>query len=93
MSEIMRGWFLKPVLDYLKTLTRIIAMNQAELEAALAAAADKTEKIIAEVQASTQELKDALAAAGSTTPEVNAALARLQGALQVADDLNPDPAP
>lgn len=66
-------------------------MNQAELEAALTAAAEKTDKIVAEVQASTAQLLQAIADAGNSTPAVDAALARLQAALQVADDLNPDP--
>ena len=69
---------------------RKVLMNQAEMEAALVAAADKTDKIIAEVQAATAVLQAAIAAAGSSTPAVDAALLRLQNALTVADDLNPD---
>ena len=46
------------------------------------------------MKASTEQLEAAIAAAGNTTPELDAALARLQASLTVADDLNPDaPAP
>jgi len=82
------------ITDLLLHIERMIAMNHDELTAALQAAADKTDKIIAEVKASTAQLEAAIAAAGNTTPELDAALARLQASLTVADDLNPDaPAP
>lgn len=80
------------ITERLLHLERIIAMNHDEMTAALQAAADKTDKIIAEVQASTAQLQAAIAAAGNSTPEMDAALARLQASLTVADDLNPDPA-
>ena len=69
---------------------RKLLMNQDEMAAALSAAADKTDKIIAEVQASTAALQAAIAAAGASTPAVDAALARLTASLTIADDLNPD---
>lgn len=65
-------------------------MNDDELALALEAAADKTDKIVAEVTAATAALQAALAASGQTTPAIDAALARLQGSLTIADDLNPD---
>lgn len=80
------------ITDLLLHLERIIAMNHDEMTAALQAAADKTDKIIAEVQASAAQLQAAIVAAGNSTPEMDAALARLQASLTVADDLNPDPA-
>lgn len=80
------------ITERLLHLERIIAMNHDEMTAALQAAADKTDKIIAEVQASTAQLQAAIVAAGNSTPEMDAALARLQASLTVADDLNPDPA-
>ncbi len=69
MSEVIRAWLLKPILDFLHSLQRTIIMNQAELE---------------------QALQAAIATAGNSTPEVDAALARLQAARTTADDLNPD---
>lgn len=61
-------------------------MQQAELQAALEAANAKIDKIVTEVQ----NLITAVTNAGSTTPEVDAALASLQSKLQGLDDLNPD---
>lgn len=90
MSDLIRAWLLKPVLDFLHHIARTISMNHEETTAALNAAADKAEKIAAEVIASTAELKAAIEAAGNSTPEMDAAMTRLQGALQAADDLNPD---
>ena len=80
------------ITERLLHLERIIAINRDEMTAALQAAADKTDKIISEVQASTAQLQAAIVAAGNSTPEMDAALARLQASLTVADDLNPDPA-
>ena len=63
-----------------------ILMTQAELAQAISDAADKIQKGI-------NEVKDAIAKSGSTTPEVDAALARLQGFATDLDDLNPDAPP
>lgn len=81
---------LKGALDKIINVLKGIEMNQEEMAAALTAAADKTDKIIAEVQASTAALQAAIADAGASTPAVDAALARLTASLTVADDLNPD---
>lgn len=83
------------LLAAIESLRSYIMSTQAELAASLQALADKTDKIIAEVQASTAELQAAIAAAGNSTPAIDAAMLRLSTALQVADDLNPDvpPAP
>jgi len=79
------------ITDLLLHLERMISMNHDEMTAAIQAAADKTDKIIAEVQASTAQLQAAIEAAGNSTPAMDAALARLQASLNTADDLNPDP--
>jgi hypothetical protein len=94
MSEIIRAWLLKPVLDFLRHIERTIAMNQAELAAELGAIKDQNEKARAEILAKVAALEAALAAAGKTTPDVDAALAALKVSVQADDDLNPDdPAP
>jgi predicted nucleic acid-binding Zn-ribbon protein len=80
---------LQSLLSELASLERKIDMNQAELKAALEAATTKTLKVIAEVRDAVTALQAAIAA-GTTSPEVDAALASLQAALQTADDLNPD---
>lgn len=62
-------------------------MNQTDLLQALNAVGDELQKATAEIVA-------AVSNAGSTTPEVDAAVARLQAAAKALDDLNPDaPAP
>jgi len=61
-------------------------MTQAELAQALSNVSDQIQKGIDEVKA-------AVAASGNTTPEVDAALTRLQGFAQTLDDLNPDAPP
>jgi hypothetical protein len=60
-----------------------IMMTQAELAAALTAVSDQLAK-------ATNEIVAALAAAGGTTPAVDAAVARLRAAAQALDDMNPD---
>jgi len=90
---IVRRWAGVDLGGTLQTISlklEIIMATQDELAAALTAAADKTDKIIAEVQASTAALQAAIAAAGASTPAVDAALARLTASLTIADDLNPD---
>jgi hypothetical protein len=64
--------------------------TEAQLIASLDANTAKTQKIVAEVTAATAQMAAALAAAGNTTPAVDEAMARLDAALTVADDLNPD---
>jgi hypothetical protein len=67
-----------------------IMASQAEEAAILVAVDEKLDKATAEILAAIQGLKDALAAAGNTTPEVDAATARLTTAAQALDDIVPD---
>jgi len=71
-------------------------MNQAELldhlttlNIAVGKVGDETTALVAEVQA----LKDALAVAGNTSPEVDAALAAVEVRVQTVDGLVPDATP
>lgn len=66
-------------------------MTQAELAAELAAVKVQNDKARAEVLAKIQALEDAIANAGNTTPEVDAALADLKASVQTDDDIVPDP--
>lgn len=69
-------------------------MNQTELAQALTDLAAQSDKAKAEIVAKIDELEAAIANAGSTTPEVDAALAALKNSVQGLDDLNVDaPAP
>jgi hypothetical protein len=76
---------LKDIFSLLKT----IQMDQTQLAEKLDAVTGQVGKIRTEVQG----LKDALAASGNATPEVEAALARLETAVQGVDDLNVDAPP
>ena len=67
-----------------------IMATQAQLAAQLSAIGDELDKATAEIVAAIQALKDALAAAGGTTPEVDAAVTRLEGGAKSLDDMNPD---
>ena len=79
-----------PVMVALAELKEIAMATKNEVTAQIEAAADQTNKIIAEVTAAVAALTAAIEAAGNSTPEMDAALVRLQASLQVADDLNPD---
>lgn len=50
----------------------------------------QNEKARTEVLTRIQELENALANAGATTPEVDEAMAALRASVQADDDLNPD---
>jgi seryl-tRNA synthetase len=67
-----------------------IIMTQAELAAELTRIKEQNEKARAEQQAALQALRDALANAGNTTPEVDEALTALASSIQAEDDENPD---
>lgn len=67
--------------------------TQAEQAAHLNKIGDQLDKATAEIIAAVQALKDAIATAGSTTPEVDAAMARLDTGVQTLDDINPDQPP
>lgn len=71
----------------------VIMTTQAELAAELSALKAQVDKVRAEVTEKVQSLEDALNAAGTVSPEVEAALADLKASVQAADDLNPDPQP
>ncbi len=90
MSEVIRAWLLKPILDFLHSLQRTIIMNQSELKQALDDATAQAAKAKAEIIAKVAALEEAIANAGNTTAEVDAALAALKGEVQGLDDLNPD---
>ncbi len=67
--------------------------TQAELAAKLNNIADQQDKAYTEITGGIQDLKDALAAAGNTTPETDAAVVRLEGGTQMLDDINQDAPP
>ena len=79
-------WLLDPALRAIRQLRKDIAMNQTELRDALAAVGDQLQK-------ATDEIVAAIAAAGQTTPDVDAAVERLRAAAKALDDMNPDAAP
>lgn len=64
--------------------------TQAEHAAELRAIKEQNDKARAEVVAKIQRLEDAIANGGTTTPEVDQALAELKASVQTDDDLNPD---
>jgi hypothetical protein len=75
-------------------LKELITMTNAELQAALDAVATQLGKATDEIKAEVATLTAEVAAAGGTTPEVDASLSRLMVLAQALDDLNPDtPAP
>ena len=88
--SILTDWLLQPVITILNRLERQITMNQAELAQALNDAKDQAAKAKAEIVKKIADLEAAITNAGSTTPEVDAALAALKGEVQGLDDLNPD---
>lgn len=67
--------------------------DQATLAAQLQSLADQVAKTRAETLAKIAELEAAIAAAGGTTPEVDAALAALKDQVQQSDDVVPDAPP
>ena len=78
------------VLSSLENLKGLLMSTQAEHAAALEAVSQQVAKIGGETRTLLQkviELTDALAAAGGTTPEVDAALAALQAQVLVVDEL------
>lgn len=68
----------------------LILMNQQELAQALTDLQTQTDKAKAEVLGKIAELEAAIAAAGSTTAEVDTALANLKASVQGVDDIIPD---
>lgn len=64
--------------------------TQIELAQALADIQAQLTKAAGEIRARVDALEAAIAAAGNTTPEVDAALAGVRAIAQALDDLNPD---
>jgi len=83
--------FLNTDLVY-RSLEKIMS-TQAELAAELVVLKDQVVKSRNEVIRIIEDLTAALAAAGGTTDEVNAAMAELRRELQISDDIVPDPLP
>lgn len=77
----------------LKEGQKNIMGSQADEATALNALADQLTKANTEIQAAIADLKTQIANAGNTTPEVDAALARVTAGAQTLDDIVPDPAP
>lgn len=67
--------------------------TQAELAQQLTDLGTQLDKVLGEINTEIQKLEDAITAAGSTTPEVDTALASLKAKVQTIDDLNPDTTP
>ncbi len=65
-------------------------MTQAELAQALRDAADEATKAKTEITQKISDLETAITNAGTTTPEVDDALAALKSAVQGVDDIVPD---
>lgn len=83
---------LKQISAQLSNLKDQITMNNEQLAAQLQAMKDQNEKAKAEIVAKFTALEAAVAAAGQTTPDVDAALADLKTSIQGTDDLVPDAA-
>lgn len=68
----------------------MIMATQAEIASALNLVLDQLNKANAEIVAQIAALEAAIAAAGNSTPEVDAAMAALKEVAQKLDDINPD---
>lgn len=93
---MFRKWLLAPVIRILKGME----MNQAELAQTLDTVATELGAVSDQLQKGIDEVVAAVGNTGSTSPEVDAALSRLQGVAdalktktQALDDLNPDAPP
>lgn len=86
---IIIGFLVAVSLYFTFKLNKIMA-TQAELAQQLRDITAQNEKARVEILAKIAALEAAIATAGSTTPEVDAALADLKASVQIDDDLNPD---
>jgi seryl-tRNA synthetase len=77
----------------LKYEVQLIMVTQVELAERMRALKAQNDKATAEQMAALQKVQDALAQAGNTTPEVDAAMEELAASIQRDDDLNPDVTP
>lgn len=70
-----------------------MAASQAELAAAIRESTTQTRKGIDEVLGKIKALEDVIAAGGTVSPELEAAVAELKKATQSLDDIVPDAPP
>lgn len=89
-TKVMLEKIFETVINNNQKLNKIMS-TQAEVAAQLTALSTQLDKALAEIQAEIQKLTDAVAAAGASTPEVDAALDALKAKVQALDDLNADP--
>lgn len=80
----------EPILQEILTGVRHVMASMQEVTAELIALKDQVVKSRTEVLKKIADLEAALATAGSTTPEVDAALAALKQEVQTSDDIVPD---
>jgi len=99
LLPIVRAVDGTPLLDILTPYLKRILMNQAELKAALEGIGTALGEVSTQLEKGINEVIVALSNAGTTSPEVDAAVTSLQqvaaalkGATQTLDDLNPDAA-
>lgn len=78
------------ILANFKRLKEIAMANQAETAQSLRDMKAQADKSQAEIIAKVQAMQAAIDAAGTTTPEIDAAMTDLKTAIQGLDDLNPD---
>lgn len=90
MFDRLIAYLFRVVLDAIADLKETIMTSQAQLATQLQDLATQTEKARTEVLTKIGDLEAAIANAGNTTPEVDAALAALKGAVQGVDDIVPD---
>lgn len=90
LGQISNSLSIRRQSIFLKHKINKIMLTQAELAQQLTDLGTQLDKVSAEINAEIQKLTDAIAAAGTTTPEVDAALASLKAKVQSLDDLNPD---
>ena len=90
----------QPLADILLPYLKRIIMNQADLKTALETIGAALSGVAAQLEKATNEIVIAISNSGTTTPEVDAAVANLQAvatalsaASQNLDDLNPDAPP
>ena len=81
---------LRKINKTLKNIKRIMAENQEQLAAELAAVNAQLAKINTEYTTRIANLEAALVAAGTITPEVQAELDALKAVTQAIDDVTPD---
>jgi len=86
---MFRKWLLAPLIY----LSERIIMNQTELAQSLRDIKAQADKAKQEIVDKVAALEDAINNAGTTSPDVDAALADLKGSVQSLDDLNPDAPP